>query len=115
MLDKADLVVVAKPTSTKDTSETTILATANVVGIETEFSVRAVLKGSQDVEKLVLHHYRFGANNHLFDGPRLFDPSVFGSFLLFLKREPDGRYAPVNGQENPDGTSIQKLAGRCEF
>ena len=63
LLDGADLVVIATPTATKDTSERMILGDVapdvHVIGVETEFDVQATLKGDKTAAKLVLHHYRF--------------------------------------------------------
>jgi hypothetical protein len=61
MFAKADLVVIGKPVSSKDTSEHSRLPgwdAIHVVGINTEFETRLVLKGDKDLKNFVLHHYR---------------------------------------------------------
>jgi len=73
MFEKADLVVIATVRKTKDTSERKKLIDGDVdaghtlpsdqfqdevIGVETEFAVRLTPKGSKDVKKLLLHHYR---------------------------------------------------------
>src|SRR6185369_1484140 len=61
LLDKSDLVVIATPTATSDTQEHIDLpgfTGEHVVGVETKFSVSAVLKGDQAAKEIVLHHYR---------------------------------------------------------
>jgi hypothetical protein len=84
------------------------------VGVETPFKVLAVLKGSQRVENIVLHLYRepvtLGANGMPAvseNGPSFvfFDlrsaPGRPETYLLFLVREADGRFAPAGGQVDP--------------
>jgi len=114
LLDKADLVVLATPTGNVDTQEHIDLpgfAGEHVVGVETRFAVAAVLKGDHALKDLVLHHYRTddGANfPHVVNGPTFVTftpaegPAAFArTYLLFLLREADGRYAPVVGQTDP--------------
>ena len=62
-LDKrADIIVVAKPVSTKDIAEQIdlphISPAVHVVGLSSEFEVSIVLKGDNSLKKLVVHHYR---------------------------------------------------------
>ena len=117
---KADLVVIAKPISTKDTTEQAVLPKIGpplqVVGLSTEFDIALVMKGDKSLKKLVLHHYRLAdpdAEMKMANGPMLasFDPTQGACFLLFLHREADGRYAPVSGQTDPASCSVQKLRG----
>lgn len=114
-LDKtADIIVVAKPVSTKDTDEQTNLFSFKppvpVVGLSSEFEVGLVLKGDSSLKKLVVHHYR-RADHPGWNEFNLasFDPKDSTNYLLFLKREPDGRYAPLD-QVDPAWTSILKLS-----
>jgi hypothetical protein len=61
MYDKADLVVIAKPLSSKDTEERTMLPGweyIHVVGVNTELETRLVLKGDKTVKRFALHHYK---------------------------------------------------------
>ncbi|HUJ09225.1 MAG TPA: ankyrin repeat domain-containing protein [Verrucomicrobiae bacterium] len=117
-LDKrADIIVVAKPVSTKDTAEQTdlphISPAVHVVGLSSEFEVSIVLKGDNSLKKLVVHHYRLKNPKELMiNGPNLasFNPKESTRYLLFLQREPDGRYAPFD-QVDPLATSILKLNG----
>jgi len=53
----------------------------------------------------VFHHLRELENKPSFNRPGLvtFDAKDKKRFLLFLKRESDGRYAPLTGQTDPDG------------
>ena len=115
---EADTIVIATPVSVHDTTERTILPnivrtdTNNVrsdipaIGVETTFTVLSVLKGETNSTTVVFHHLREAEKPGLqFNGPRLvtFDPKEKKRFLLFLKHESDGRYAPLTGQTDPDG------------
>jgi hypothetical protein len=113
LLDMSDLVVIATPISTSDTKEQTGLpgmAAQPVIGVETGFAVSAVLKGDKALKDIVLHHYRFdkivAAN-----GPDLvsFVLAEKRTYLLFLVREADGRYAPAFGQVDPGTWGISVL------
>ena len=118
LLDKANFVVIARPTATGDSQERlqSLSGMAQpVVGVETKFQVSAVLKGEKSTKEFVLHHYRcdgFSVPN----GPTLiaFDPAKKRPYLLFLIREVDGRYAPVVGQIDPAGSGISELQGMAK-
>lgn len=108
MFEQADLIAIAQPISTKDTAEQSVLPNISpeipVVGVETEFVVQMKLKGSiKATEKFVLHHYREAKHAVYVNGPELvaFNPANKESFLLFLKKETDGCFAPINGQTDP--------------
>ena len=108
MFEQSDLIAIAQPISTKDTAEQSVLPNISpeisVVGVETEFVVQIKLKGSiKATEKFVLHHYRDANHAEYSRGPTLvaFNPVNKESFLLFLKKETDGRFAPINGQTDP--------------
>ena len=116
LLEKSDLVVLATPTATNDTKEHIDLpgfVGEHVIGVETRFAVSAVLKGDKALRDFVFHHYRTtdGSNiPHVDNGPTFisFDPVQNPTipprtFILFLIREADGRYAPVVGQTDPGG------------
>jgi hypothetical protein len=114
---EADLIVIATPVSVHDTSERTTLPnivqtdTNNVrspipaIGVETTFAVLSILKGATNTNTFVLHHLREREKKPAINPPGLvtFDPKDKKRFLLFLKGEPDGRYAPLTGQTDPDG------------
>ncbi len=118
---QADLVVIAAPISTQDTPERAdlpgIAPPLQVIGQSTSFDVSLVLKGDANLKKLTLHHYRLLDPAKLAaNGPALasFDPKQQTRYLLFLRREPDGRYAPVSGQTDPALLSILKLSGMAQ-
>ncbi len=114
MEKKADTIVVAKPVSTTDTDERTNLPHISpdipVVGLSSEFDVSLVLKGDGSLKKLVVHHYQL-ADHPGWNEFNLasFDSKDSTNYLLFLKHEPDGRYAPLD-QVDPAWTSILKLS-----
>ena len=126
MLDKADLVMIADWDGIKETDERTTLRdfepAIRVIGVTTEFKTKLVVKGTKDIKTVSLHHYRFQFQD---DDLRTFAPQFVrirapevqgnrhypggGLLLLFLKKEPDGRYAPVTGQVYPAVTSVLLL------
>jgi len=115
LLDKSDLVVIATPLATTDTEERIDLpglAAQRVVGVETEFAVFVVLKGDKSLKKFSLHHYRADGMMMVPNGPSLvsFTPGE-KTFIAFLVREADGRYAPTVGQVDPGMQGIHVLGG----
>lgn len=129
LFERSDLIVIARPmTKTSDTNERTYFANDIVridrsgkqsrvpaVGVETDFQVIYVLKGSRTLERFTLHHFReANAEPVERDGPALVsfdpsDPSRRREILLFLVRESDGRYAPYGGQTDASGRAIFAL------
>ena len=126
MLAKSDFVVIANPLKkTADTKERSVLlgvvvqepngkqSKVEAIGVETDFTVLAVLKGSPTIKQFTLHHYREAKSDVTLSvgGPMLvkFDPSDQSerrSYLMFLVREPDGRFVPVGGQTDPGMQAI---------
>jgi hypothetical protein len=111
MTDKADLIVIAKAIDVRDTgAKTTVpnIARGNesirAVEMETTFEVSAVLKGKAEGARLVFCHLREEKKELASRGePELvaFDPGAKKQYLLFLKREAEGRYSAVVGQTDP--------------
>ena len=126
LLEKSDLVVIAFPTATNDTKEHIDLPCFDgqrVIGVETRFTVSAVLKGDKALRDFVFHYFHYyrtpdGANiPNVPNGPSFvsFAPvenptSVQRKYILFLLREAEGRYAPVNDQADP-GIGVKELVG----
>ena len=110
---QADLIVIATPTQTKDTGEKVNfpgIARDNKpvpgLGVNTSFAVLAVLKGRQDLKSFVLFHLREAEPMTMSpNGPSLvsFDPTNKKRYLMFLKREADGRFSSLCGQTDPAG------------
>jgi hypothetical protein len=125
LLDRSDLVVIARPRAiTADTTERAFLldifrqdkdgkqSEIAAIGVETAFKIDAVLKGDKSVEQFVLHHYREANSPGVqVNGPFLvsFDPANPSSYLLFLVRETDGRFAAAGGQTDPGFRAIGAL------
>ena len=115
LLDKSDVVVIATPTARSDSTESLKDLERSgqpVIGVETKFTVSAVLKGEMEIRTLVLHHYRDDGGS-IPNGPRLvsFDPEMKRTYLLFLVRENDGRFAPAFGQVDPAVCGISAIEG----
>jgi hypothetical protein len=118
LLKEADVVVVATALSSKETGEVTKLGgwQTNLLGVDTTFAVEAVLKGEVKGDQLTVFHYRLKPGVHVENGPLLISfrtkrlaiqtkQAKVGlgvpSYLLFLKKRPDGRYEAVSGQIDP--------------
>ena len=115
--DKATLVVIAMPTTVKETGELAALphivsiptspsgTNVNVMGngVETSFDVLTVLKGEPSTKTLVLHHFSLVNLKAMSGGPFLvsFEPKDKKRYLMFLQKEADGRYVAVSGQTDP--------------
>ena len=121
LYNQADLVIIAKPISTQDTAEKTtlpnIVPATHVVGLSTVVEISLVMKGDKSLKKVTLHHCRLTEEEpngglHLvsFD----LDPRQRAQFLMFLRLEKDGRYAPVAGQTDSALFSILKLDGLAD-
>jgi hypothetical protein len=118
MFDKSDLVVIGRFAASKDTGERTNLPGYGtgliVVGVVSDFESCIVLKGQKDTTKFQLHHYRYEKPADEFatsNMPELIklQSGVHGTFLMFLIKQPDGKYAPVTGQTDPASDSVLAL------
>jgi hypothetical protein len=110
LTEGADLVVIATPTETADKEKTVLPGVQRAVdgknvpvpavGVETKFKVLTVLKGDKKLTDFALYHLREAEAENAPNGPQLvsFDPKGQRRYLLFLKREADGRYVSVTGQ-----------------
>jgi hypothetical protein len=124
---EADLIVIATPVSVRDTGQKTILpgimqGTAGggcepipAIEMETSFEVLATLKGVPRQVPIILYHLREAAppKGIVVNGPSLvsFEPKEKRRYLLFLRREQDGRYVSLTGQTDPAG-AVKDL-GTC--
>jgi hypothetical protein len=110
---EADLIVIATPTGTEDSGEKMNLPgiardnkPVRGLGVNTTFEALAVLKGDPDLKNCVLFHLReTEPQNMSVNGPALvaFDPKKKRRYLLFLKKETDGRFTSLCGQTDPVG------------
>lgn len=118
MFEKADLVVIARVVNTLDTAERSTILDLNVIGVTTEFRTHLIFKGDKTIETFRLHHYRLASSSDsstIANGPSLiFFSWAHPSFLLFLTKETDGKYAPVSGQEDPADFSVLELKGAAD-
>jgi hypothetical protein len=82
-----------------------------VSGVETEFETRLVLKGKKNITRFRLHHYK--TDEEITNGPELIEIPKDGhpTYLLFLIKENDGRYAPATDQTDPAVTAVYRLRG----
>ena len=120
MADKADLIVVAKAVEVRDTGVKTTVPNVRrgndeipAVDMETTFEVSAVLKGAMEGKRLVMVHLREERPEIASRGGAelvAFDPAARKEYLLYLKREADGRYSAVVGQTDP-ADAVKELAG----
>jgi len=89
-----------------------------VVGQSTEFLVASVMKGDKHTHDFILHHYRFAKSYPM--GPKSplllsfrEDPKnlvkFLPNYLLFLKKEADGRYAPLHSDLRPPKPAVWRL------
>jgi hypothetical protein len=128
LMKAADLVVIATPVATTATGRLEELpnilegdasrnaSTVKAERLETELDVTVTLKGNA-AAKIVLHHTREHPVGKLqLDGPGYvsFDPKDKRQYLMFLVREPDGRYAAVSGQTDPN-QAIEPLQHRRPY
>ena len=122
MAKEADVIVIAGATAARDTAERLDLPgfspPVTAVGVETAFTVAALLKGDLACRNVsggktgfVLHRLRLQKPAALPEnGPGLvhFSPGSRAQYLMFLEREPDGRYRALSGQTDP-GLFIEGL------
>lgn len=122
MQKKADLIVIVRPIAQKETDERKKLndlsSSTNdlglvVMGVETTFKCLCIFKGKLVNIKntFVLHHYKLqNLTSPIMNGPCFIEFEIKKdsrkTFLMFLKKEKDGRYAPVTGQQDPKGNAI---------
>ena len=108
----ATLVVIATPTGVAETSEVATLPEIVSVfpdghkepvmgkGLETTFQILTVLRGECATNSLVLHHYLEVGKpvSTASAGLVFFEPNDKRQYLMFLKKEADGRYVTVSDQ-----------------
>jgi hypothetical protein len=113
----AELIVIATPVSTAEIGDVIPLTGEPNpwmgVGLETTFKIETELKGMVSSTKFVLHHYRYQSPHEGTIGGRpslvSFKSNDQGRYLLFLKKDADGRYVPATDQSNA-GEAVFVLA-----
>ena len=106
---KADLVVVATAVSSTDTKNWVYPEAKDTtwVTVDTVFSIETVLKGELKGPSVTVQHFRYWKPEaSVIDGPSFvqFAPSKKHRYLMFLGRKANGRYEPLTGQYDPDGS-----------
>ena len=116
MYDQADLVAIAQPIATNTTPEQMLLPNISpdipVAGVETQFAVQTLLKGDKAATtRFILHHYREVKHVNYMNAPELvaFQPTNREPFLVFVKKEADGRFAPIYNQTDPGMAGIESM------
>ena len=120
MLDKSDLVVIARVIAATDKGDSVSLpgfdTSLKVIEVLTEFESRIVFKGPKDIPRFHLRHYRYRSEAEEFavaNNPQLvkINSGEHPAFLLFLVKERDGVYVPFGGQTDPAALSVLDLRG----
>jgi hypothetical protein len=125
----ADLVVIVKPLSVRDATEKDKAAPPEagkdyLVGIVTKFAVLHVVKGEYKEKELGIVHFKLKKGVVVGNGPllasfytkRLSISGDFGAatmkpeYMLFLKKQEDGRFTFVSGQFDPELSVKQMLS-----
>jgi hypothetical protein len=117
MFAKSDLVVIARPISSRDTDERKSDHNVNppvpVAGVITECEALYVLKGPK-LKKFKFHHFRdlTDPNEVVIGGPTgiSFDLPKRHRYVMFLVREAGGRFAPFAGQTDVVDISVQEIS-----
>ena len=125
LLKEADLVVIATVKSTVATDDRLKENPwkEKFLGLNTTFSVKAIVKGKIEGDSIKVLHYKleegvrivngpllvtFRANSMLLEGKTKRAELGPPEYLLFLKLRKDGRYEPVTGQIDPQ-LSVREL------
>lgn len=129
LLGDSDLVVIGFSLGTTDTDEAWTVPhlaqrtgdgphePVRLKGVETRIGVLATLRGAC-APTITLHHYADprAEDAVIVNGPNLasFSTAKARNYLLFLVKEPDGRYAPTGGQLDPASYGVHPLGGLTE-
>lgn len=137
LTEKADFVIIARPIKVHETGEVAKLPGTQkdykMIGMETTFSVSAVLKGKSSQKNLILYHYMLqditikdlqadgfqvltSAEKPLFvkfDIPAEDEYPKY-EYLLFLKKEKDDRFVTVTDQINA-AISVKRLPDLANY
>jgi hypothetical protein len=80
------------------------------MAFDAAFSVKTVLKGGLKSEEFTLRHYQLAKPAKRVGGWLVnFDPKQNNEYLMFLKKNEDGSWAAVSGQDHPR-QSISRLS-----
>lgn len=110
LAQEADLIVIATTKSVRDLKKETAFPNlflkdkpVPAMAMEVTLDVLSVLKGKTDGGTITLSYLRPASLRLMEDGPQLiiFNPELKVRYLMYLKREPDGRYSAITGQTDP--------------
>jgi hypothetical protein len=123
--ERADVVAIGTPIQVDDTKEQISLPGISVgrlnkpstglpvIGVNARFAITSIRKGEQNINEITLHYYRLvdPQDASIANAVSLvaFTPNKGQYFLLFLKREADGRYAPLD-QTDPEVNSVEPVS-----
>jgi len=119
LYDESDLVIIGTPLETVATEERSTKVgylRLPAVGIETSVLVGLVLKGKIEGEKITLHHYKPHADEEI-DRSMLYYPFLAfplkakEPYIMFLKRQAEGKYSPTSGQTDSCFSVIMLSSG----
>lgn len=109
LLERADLVVTASFVKTEETEVRRRLGPHDARRVLTHFTIDSVLKGKLSSPTVVVGHYRQPPSNSPFNAVRLTThhfsfiafTNVNEKYLIYLKKQDTGAYAPVTGEIDP--------------
>lgn len=128
LMEDSDLVIIGTPVKpSKQLSEITEIPNFYKVrnngsrvqgqlrGLETTFAIDSIIKGDDKIKSVILHHYMVtetcGGNcTKLVSFDPIHNVQDQGSFILFLVKEKEGRFAPTHGQIDPGEKAISRLS-----
>ncbi len=116
LLAGASLVACAAPTATRLTGHKNTVAGHLADEIETTFKVFVLVKRDGATKTFVLRYFRYsnGYTPVLAEASFVtFDLSAHRNYLMFLRREPDGRYSPITGQEDASSAIADVGPAQC--
>jgi hypothetical protein len=131
LFKEADLVVIAKAKSSEscDDKTTDNIWKAEFLGVNTAFSIKTILKGKCDEDKLSVLHFKLKDGVQIVNGPVLVSFRMKGTeltlkeakvylappeYMLFLKATKDGRFEPVSGRIDP-ALSVKEVHSPYRF
>jgi hypothetical protein len=110
---RSDLVVIGRPVESRDTREHATIRGLSVVGVTTDVRALFVFKGLRR-QLFKLHHYRQWPKKTVYVGNPVgirFEPPKNKRYLMFLVREPNGRFVPTLGHEDVQAVLVQEVMG----
>jgi hypothetical protein len=131
LFKEADLVVIARAKSSEPCDDNTRdnIWKEEFLGVNTAFSVKTVLKGKCEEDKITVLHFKLNDEVKIQNGPLLISfrmkPTALTlkdakvelaapDYMLFLKATKDGRFEPVSGRIDPQ-LSVKEVHAPYRF